>query len=72
MVIYYNNRDSLNSIELRRSIIYLQKKLYKLVRDKNRDKIKYVTKEEYERILIDNNNKNSNDLSKECFHDAPF
>ena len=61
--------DSLNPIELRRSIVYLQKRIYKFVREKNKDKIKYVSKEEYERILIENKNKN---LSKEYCHDAPF
>ena len=61
--------DSLNPVELKRSIVYLQKRIYKFVREKNKGKIKYVSKEEYERMLIDNKNKN---LSKEYCHDAPF
>ena len=44
--------DNLNPMKLRREIVALKRQLFQLVKEKNRDKISYVSKEEYEKKYI--------------------
>jgi len=56
--------ENLNPIKLRKEIVAHKRELFQLVKEKNKDKIDYVSKEEYEKIYL------SQKQNKETAHES--